>query len=119
MRAIVLCIWAARSPVEHVVSGEVNKLGVELAAGHREITDRETIGNEGRQRLIFRDVYLIVSGRIKHNGGIGVPQSMLHHTRVTDNHLCAVETFHPVAARSEHTPPLNSQPYTAPQNHPT
>jgi hypothetical protein len=116
MRAIVLCIWTPRSPIKHVVSGEVNEPGVELTAGHREITDGETIGNEGGQRLIFRDVYLIVRGRIEHDGRIGVRQSVLNDLGVANIHLGAIEALHQVATLREDAHQLHPKLPTAPKN---
>ena len=113
---IILRIWAARRSVEYVVRGEVNKPSVKLAAGHRQITDGETIGNEGRQRLIFRDVYLIVSGGIEHDGGIGVRQSVLNDFGVADIDLGTIEALHQVAALGEDARQLDAELSTTPKN---
>ena len=94
----------------------MNKPGVKLPAGHREITDRETIGNEGRQRLILGDVYLIIGGCVDYDGRIGVRQGVFHDCGVADIHLGAIETLHQIATLREDAHQLHPELSTAPKN---
>ena len=116
MRMIILRILAVRRSVEYVIRGEVNKPGVKLAAGHRKITDGETIGNEGRQRLILGDVYLIIGGCVDYDGRIGVRQGVFHDCGVADIDLGTIEALHQVATLREDANQLNAELSTAPKN---
>ena len=90
---------------------------VVLPAGHREIANRQTIGQHRRRRLFFRHVHLIVRGCIDHNGGIFPREYLLHLRAVADVHLGAIESAYSIAALGEDCYQFDAKLSTASKHH--
>jgi len=87
MGPVVFGIRTSGCAVEDVVGGEVNQPGVQLAASHRHVADRETIRKIGRHRLVLGDVHLIVGGGIDYNRRIFPRQRALYARGIRDIHV--------------------------------
>src|ERR1700728_4598574 len=94
MRRIGLDVGTALGAVEDVVSRVMYKLHVGLPAGHSEIANRERVGLKSCQRLLLRDVDLIVRGGIQHDRGVGVRDRIFDTNRVGDVKRLPIKALH-------------------------
>jgi hypothetical protein len=109
MGGVLLDIGMAGTAIEDVIGGEVDQLGVGLAAGEGQVAHGQRVDQKGGQRLLLGDIDLIIGGGVEDHFGIAVGQGVLHGQRVGDVHLGAIPGHDGEPALPEFTDQLSAQ----------
>jgi len=94
VRGVVFRVGVVRKAVEYVIRREVYQPRIHLPAGQRDVPHRQRIHLEGRLRLLFRHVHLVVGRCIEDYLGVE-PASRAPPPRIRDIHFVPVQ---PIAA---------------------
>src|SRR5947209_4755453 len=116
MGGIFLYIRPAGGSVENVIGREMHETRVDLAAGHREIANREAIGEKGRQRLFFRDVHLVVGCRIDDYGRVEFGERSFDSSAIAYIHRRSIKACDLVSAVSKFFHQLHAKLPTTAEN---
>ncbi len=117
MGLIVFGVRPAGPPVEDVIGGVVNQLGIHLPAGQRDVAHRQSVHQVGRLRLLFGHIHLIVRRGVEDHLRIDLGQMLLDHCPLGDVQLSAVGAEDLVAALLQFRSQLHAELADIAENH--
>jgi len=90
---------------------------VMLPAGHRQIANRQPVGDHRRRRFFFGNIHLIICRRVNHHAWILACESFLHLCAIADVHLRAIKSRYLIAALLEYGYQFDAQLPMASKHH--
>ncbi len=109
-------IGPASRAIEHIIGGKMNKTGVQLTAGERQIAHGQGVDLEGGQRFLFGHIHLVVSCGIEHQLRIPRCENRLDLSVIRDVELFAIPTDGFVTAFTQFANQFNAELTTAADN---
>ena len=76
--------------IEHVIGGEVDQLGVDLAARERQVAHGQRVHQKGRLRLLLGDIHLVIGRGVEDHLRVIVRECILNRDRIGNIDLGAI-----------------------------